>query len=139
MFFGLNKLQKWQRITPQLINNIIDKVNRANNLRVSGASLSSNSKGMSIAVGGGTGPNIRRAKAQEAGTTETGLLSVKFVDSAGDVVGDAFNVYVLPDRSAADMGEYWPPVAINQIVLIAKEGGAWYLGKPDLSYVDKWV
>lgn len=82
---------------------------------------------------GGTG--IKRAKAQE-GSQADGEISVKLLDSSGDVIGDAFDVYAFPDKSATDMTDYLPDIDTDDVLLVCKANdGNWYLVWPTLKEV----
>ena len=82
--------------------------------------------------GGGSSGIARRAKTQEAATA-TGKISVKLLDAAGDVTGDAVDVYAFADKAANDMSDYLPTLALNDYVLVSKlNDGEWYLVNPTL-------
>ena len=74
----------------------------------------------------------RLAKAQENAQTD-GTLSVKFLDKDGDELGDAFDIYIFPDKAETDYTAYilaltGAAIATNNVLWIKKGvGGKWYL------------
>ena len=90
-------------------------------------------------VGGGDIiTTITTAKAQEAGQSD-GTVSVKLLDAEGNVTGDAFDVYVLADKSATDITAtaYWPKIATDDTLWIAKDpAGDYSLIRPDVRQYD---
>ena len=117
-----------QRLTRSAWNRMVDAVNAANNLVVRGAArMTRDNRGATIQIkGGGDDKDLRRAKAQEAGQAD-GELSVKFVDSSGAAIGNAFDVYAFMDQGATDMSGYLPAIALNDIIAIKKIQGVWYM------------
>ena len=79
--------------------------------------------------------NIHLAKTQEASQAD-GVISVKFLDSEGEETGEPFDVYAFLDKriegDEADMRQYGPWIADDDIVVIKNIGGDWYLDQPRL-------
>ena len=75
---------------------------------------------------------VCRAKAQEDLQTD-GEISVKLLDSASNVIGDAFDIYAYPDKSILGTTDFLPTVETNDILLVCKANdGNWYLVWPTL-------
>ena len=76
---------------------------------------------------------LRRVKTQEA-WQDDGTVSVMSLDKDGLETGDAFDVFILPEKSATDVTSgYWPVISTGKTIWIAKDGsGDWTLMRPDV-------
>ena len=72
---------------------------------------------------------IRRAKTQEAAQSDA-YISVKLLDSDGNVVGDAFDATCIFTDGATAANTCLPDVATGKTVLISKIQGTWYIVNP---------
>ncbi len=69
----------------------------------------------------GNTDKVIRVKAQEDWQTD-GTVSVKRLNGKGVQTGDAFDAYILIDKSATDVTNvYWPPIDLNDILYVAKD------------------
>lgn len=87
-------------------------------------------------MGGGGG--FRLAKTQEAGDRTDGKISVKFLDTEGEIIGDAFDVEAIPTGEAGDLTLYFPAITSDEVVVIKRVASEWCLDFPSLFYTDKW-
>ncbi len=84
---------------------------------------------------------IVNAKTQEAWQTD-GTVSCKFLDGDGAEIGDAFDVFILLDKSATDVTSgFWPVISGGLPVVIIKKGSTdgvvdWVLVRPDVNSLD---
>ena len=92
-----------------------------------------------VKLGGGYA-GLKPAKSQEGSADRSGnssQLSVKLTNNNIEY-GEAFNVYVMADKSSVSLAEYWPYIATGDPVSIYRRGQDWFLGYPQLFYVGKW-
>ena len=84
-----------------------------------------------VSVGGGN--SVKLAMTQEAAQTD-GTLSVKLVDSSLVEIGDAFDVYVFPDKATTDYTGYTPTITDDMLVQVSRfPDGDWRLVWPTLA------
>jgi len=77
-----------------------------------------------------SGRQLRRAKIQTvAPTDDKDKLSVKLLDSAGEVTGDAFLATPVMHLGTNDLdGDIWPSYSADDIVPVFKDvDGTWYV------------
>ena len=74
-----------------------------------------------------TGTALPLAKTQEAGQSD-GKISVKLLDAAGAVTGDAFDVFAFRDQATSNMDDYLPKIPNADFVFVVKAAdGNWFL------------
>ncbi len=142
----MEKLRKTAKtVTVTDYNRLVDYINQRETRTVGGLRVSNESGGVTISqrpkipkkLGvlkpiGQRNTGVQRAGAQEAGQAD-GEISVRLLNSAGEDVGAAFDVFAFMDKSANDMGDYLPAIAEDDIIFITKlNDGEWYIVRPTL-------
>ena len=79
----------------------------------------------------GSGNIIRRAKTQEAAQADLNI-SVKLLDTDGNVTGDPFDAAFIDADGVTAADSALPRVAISKNILITKIDGSWYVVNPTL-------
>jgi len=123
-----------QRITLADYNGIVDALNWMMNLSVNGPGcvFSKTPHGPSVSFKSADSGTVTRAQTREAGHTDD-VISVNLLDSTGNEIDNAVDVYVLPSKAAINMNTYLPIITDDMKILVSKDQtGDYYLVWPTL-------